>query len=172
MWWLLLFKSLYFFLPAYFANMSPVLFRWLPLLNKPIHQEKLGAHKTWRGIIVATVIGTLTFALQKYAYTQGFISLALIDYGGFSIFLGTLLGFGAMVGDAFKSYYKRKAGIQPGYPWLPWDQLDFVIGGLLFGMLLYVPSAEVALALLLMSPLLHLMVNYIGYLLKINKSRY
>lgn len=167
----LILQSLYFFLPAYFANMSPVLFRWIPWLNKPIHERLLGAHKTWRGIVLATIIGTLIFATQKYAYTKGFTSLALIDYSGFSILLGTLLGFGAILGDAFKSYYKRKQHIEPGHPWMPWDQLDFVIGGLLLSMLMYVPSAEVALILLITSPLLHIVVNYIGYKLGINKSK-
>lgn len=169
---MLILQSLYFFLPAYLANMAPPLFKWLPFLNRPIHEKRLGAHKTWRGVIVATLIGTLVFVLQKWAYSLGFTQLALIDYSGFSIILGTLLGFGAILGDAIKSYYKRKMNISPGEPWLVYDQLDFVIGGLLLGMFFYVPQAEVVLILLIISPLLHLLFNYFGYLLGVNKNKY
>jgi CDP-2,3-bis-(O-geranylgeranyl)-sn-glycerol synthase len=151
--------------------MAPILFKWVPFFGKPIHEKKLGSHKTWRGLIIGTLVGTLVFALQKYAYAKGFTSLALIDYSGFPILLGTFLGFGALLGDSFKSYYKRKMGIEPGKPWIPWDQIDFVIGGLILGMFFYVPPASVALLLLIVSPLLHLLANYLGYLLRINKNK-
>jgi CDP-2,3-bis-(O-geranylgeranyl)-sn-glycerol synthase len=169
---MIILKSLYFFLPAYAANMAPVLFKWIPWLGKPVHERLLGAHKTWRGIVVATLTGTIVFALQKYAYAQGFTSLALIDYSGFPLLLGTLLGFGAIAGDAVESYYKRKQGIPPGQPWVPWDQLDFVVGGIVMGMFLYVPPAEAVLVLVLISPVLHFATNYIGYLLGINKKKW
>lgn len=167
---MLIIKSLYFFLPAYVANMAPVLFKWIPWLNKPVHERLLGTNKTWRGIIVATIMGTIVFALQKCAYAAGFTSWALIDYSGFSILLGALLGFGAIAGDAIESYYKRKQGIPPGQPWIPWDQLDFVFGGIVMGFFFYVPPAEVVLVLVVISPILHIATNYIGYLLGIRKS--
>lgn len=170
--WLLILQSLYFFLPAYVANMAPVLFKWIPWLDKPVHERLLGGHKTWRGIIVATIMGTIVFALQKYAYAIGFDRIALIDYNGFSWWMGVLLGAGAILGDAIESYYKRKAGIPPGHSWMPWDQLDFVIGGVLLGMILYVPPAEVVFVLLIASPLLHIAANYIGYLIGVNEKKY
>ncbi|MBI4980857.1 CDP-archaeol synthase [Candidatus Woesearchaeota archaeon] len=170
--WLLILKSLYFFLPAYVANMAPVLFRWIPWLNKPVHERLLGGHKTWRGIVVATIMGAIVFALQKYAYAVGFDKIALIDYNNFSWLMGALLGAGAILGDAVESYYKRKAGIPPGHSWMPWDQLDFVIGGVLLGMILYVPPAEVVLVLLVASPVLHIATNYIGYLIGVNEKKY
>jgi len=151
--------------------MAPVLFKWLPFLDKPIYEKKLGAHKTWRGIIVATLVGTLVFALQKWAYSAGFTSWALIDYSGFSLLYGTFLGFGAIAGDAIESYYKRKQNIPPGKSWIPYDQLDFVVGGLVASLFFYVPPAEVALTLVVVSPLLHFLVKYIGYLLKLEKTK-
>lgn len=50
---------LYFFVPAYLANMSPVLVRgWFPALSTPIDGGRtfrgrriLGDHKTWRGSV-------------------------------------------------------------------------------------------------------------------------
>ncbi|MEK6900564.1 MAG: CDP-archaeol synthase [Nanoarchaeota archaeon] len=165
-------ESLYFFLPAYFANMAPVLLRWIPFGGKPITEKLFGSHKTWRGLVVAVLAGGLVFWLQKIAYDAGFTSLALIDYADFSVLLGFLLGAGAIIGDLVKSYFKRKQGIKPGNPWLFWDQIDFVIGGLLFSFFVYVPDVLVVLVLVTLSPVLHAAVNYIGYLLKINKKKY
>ncbi len=168
----LIIKCIYFFLPAYFANMAPVLFKTVPYLNYPVSKNKFGAHKTWRGLVFATIIGAIVFWLQQVVYNSGFTSLAIIDYSDFSILFGVLLGFGAIMGDLIKSYYKRQANIIPGKSWLPWDQLDFVIGALTFSFLIYVPSAEVVLVLFLVSPLLHIGANYLGYLLKLKKNKF
>ena len=172
MFWLIILKALYFFLPAYFANMAPVLLKWIPLPNKPIQEKILGANKTWRGLFLGIGLGTLVFYLQKLAYQAGFTSLALIDYDGFSILLGILLGSGALLGDLIKSYFKRKRKIKPGQRWMPWDQLDFVLGGLILGMLVYVPPPEIVLVLLVISPFLHILFNHLGYWLRIRDSKW
>lgn len=168
---LLIIKSIYFFLPAYFANMAPVFARKIPFLNKSIWEKKLGKNKTWRGLVVGIMVGLVIFWLQKVAYTLGFTSLAMIDYGDYSILLGALLGGGAIVGDLVESYYKRKGEIPPGEPWIPFDQLDFVIGAIVFSFIMYVPPAEVMLILVIVSPLLHLLINYIGFLLGIRSKK-
>ncbi len=169
---LLVVKSLYFFLPAYIANMAPVLFRWIPWGGKPISEKYLGSHKTWRGLVVGTVMGGIVFILQKYLYALGFQEWALLDYSDFSILLGFLLGFGALAGDAVKSYYKRKDGLKPGERWFPFDQIDFVIGGIIFSWFMYVPPIEVVSVILILTPLLHVVVNHIGYWLGIQKNKW
>ncbi|HLC70935.1 MAG TPA: CDP-archaeol synthase [Candidatus Nanoarchaeia archaeon] len=168
----LIFQSLYFFLPAYIANMAPVLFKWIPFLDTPIHEKLFGAHKTWRGIVVAALTGMLIFGLQKYLYIGGFQQWALIDYSDFSVWLGFCLGLGAILGDVVKSYYKRKAGICPGEKWIPFDQLDFVIGGIIGSWIFYVPSAGVVLIIMIVSPLLHILVTKCAYWLKIRKEKW
>jgi len=162
-------SSLYFFLPAYIANMMPVLVMKIPFLGKPVSSRLFGKNKTWRGLFFGTVAGGLIFWLQKIVYTSGFTSWGIIDYADYSLLLGFLLGFGALAGDMAKSYYKRKAGIKEGEPWIPFDQLDFVFGGIIMSFFVYVPRAEVVLVLLLASPLLHIIFNYIGYLLGLRK---
>lgn len=171
MLFLLLLQSLYFFLPAYFANMAPVLLRFLPL-GLPVHERLFGPNKTWRGLLVAPLMALLIFWLQKMLYVKGFTGLALIDYADFSVAFGFLLGAGAILGDLMKSYYKRKAGIKPGQKWIPWDQLDFVIGGVILSFLVYVPPVEVVFTLLVVSPFLHIAVNHIGYWLRVRESRW
>ena len=169
--WEIIIKSLYFFLPAYLANMMPSLLRKWSFAKKPIHEKLFGGHKTWRGIVAATLTGGAVFGIQKYYYLQGFTQWAVIDYGDFSLLLGFLMGFGAINGDLVKSYYKRKEGIAPGECWLPWDQLDFVIGGLVFTFFVYVPPAEIASLIFIISPVLHIVVNYIGYLIGLNEKK-
>jgi len=100
---LIILKSLYFFLPAYFANMAPVLLRWIPILEKPVNEERFGKNKTWRGILVAIIIGSFVFSIQKILYAVGFQTLSLINYNDFSPLLGLLLGLGAILGDMIKS---------------------------------------------------------------------
>ncbi len=166
----LLLKSIYFFLPAYCANLAPVLLKWIPFFDKPVNKNLFGAHKTWRGIIVAAMVGTVVFWLQKYLYRVGFQQYALIEYSDFSVWLGFCLGVGAILGDLAKSYYKRKGKIPPGERWIPFDQLDFVVGGIIGSFFLYVPNAEVVMILLVVSFFLHIAATRIGYWLGMRKE--
>lgn len=171
MWYIIIIKALYFFLPAYFANMAPVLFKWLPG-GIPIYEKWFGKNKTWRGLVMAVLLGGFIFYLQQLAYNYGFVQWALIDYSDFSLVLGFLLGAGAILGDLVESYYKRKAGLKPGERWLFWDQLDFVFGGILLSFFVYVPPVEVVGILLIASPLLHIVVNHLAYYLRIRKEKW
>jgi CDP-2,3-bis-(O-geranylgeranyl)-sn-glycerol synthase len=134
-------QILYFFLPAYLANMSPVLVRpWLRSLAVPIDggmsfrgKRILGDHKTWRGLLAGTVVGVIAYELQRFANETGFASdLLLIDYAAHPLLPGLLMGLGAGVGDAVKSFFKRRIDIEPGASWPVFDQLDFFIGAYLF----------------------------------------
>ena len=165
-------ESLYFFLPGYIANMAPVLLRRIPFGSKPIHEKSFGSHKTWRGLVVAVLVGGLVFWLQQWLYNAGFQDWALIDYADFPSWFGFLQGAGVILGDLVKSFYKRKQGIKPGHPWWGWDQLDFVIGGVLIGFFVYVPPIQTVLVLLVLSPILHMLANNVGYLLKIRETRF
>ena len=122
--------------------------------------------------MAAILVGGLVFLLQKALYNIGFQSWALIDYADFPGYFGFLQGAGVILGDLVKSFYKRKQGIKSGNPWWGWDQVDFVIGGLLLGFLVYVPPAGTVLLLMIVSPILHLLANNIGYLLKIKKNKF
>ena len=169
---LLILQALYFFLPAYVANMMPVFVRKVPFLQNPVWAKYLGPNKTWRGVVAATLAGGIVFLIQQVLYRSGFDSLAFIDYADIPIYFGLLMGFGAIMGDLVKSYYKRKEGIPAGEHWVPFDQMDFAIGGLIGACLLYVPPVEVTVVILLVSPLLHLLVNYVGYMMKVRKKKY
>lgn len=166
-------QAMYFFLPAYVANMMPEFFKWLNFLDYPVWEKEFGKNKTWRGIFFAVLGGAMIFLLQKILYQFSFFyKLSIIDYSDFICLLGAFLGLGAILGDLVESYFKRGINIKPGQSWMPWDQLDFVIGGLALGMLIYVPKIQYVLALLVVSPFLHIIVSRIGYWLGIKKTRF
>jgi len=145
--------AFWFILPAYFASISPVWFKLrgkTPLdfgrtfRNKPI----LGPSKTIRGFVGGALCGTLLGGIQQFVFGKP-------D----GLLLGVLLGFGAMTGDALKSFFKRQRGIPPGKSWFPFDQLDFLIGGLVFASAVELPTLFGLIILLTLTPPLHLLSN-------------
>ncbi len=205
--WEIILRALWLFLPAYVANMSPVFSAKLaPAWKKPIdggriHKDGkrvLGDGKTWRGLVGGGLAGGGTAVAMSYG-AGGF--LKGLDFGGngycggptdgslacdaeaaawWAIFLfGFIVGFLALVGDAIESFFKRRLGKERGAPWIPFDQLDFVVFGLIgFAVgAAILPAGWVAEALLghwltlttilVGTPGLHLLVNRIGYWLKL-----
>jgi CDP-2,3-bis-(O-geranylgeranyl)-sn-glycerol synthase len=137
---------LYFFVPAYAANMAPVLVRdHFEALAVPMDGgltiggiRVLGDHKTWRGLLAGVVAGIMVYAAQRALYEAGvFHHLAAIDYATTSVASGALMGLGAGLGDAVKSFLKRRVGIEPGASWIGFDQLDFMVGSYLLVAPLY-----------------------------------
>lgn len=121
-----LLQLLYFIAPAYVANMAPPFVRYWKGWNRPIHTRSLGAHKTVVGYVLGVLAATATTAAQAAIDTP----IALVNYAHWP-WLGLGFGVGAMTGDSLKSYFKRRRGVPPGARWVPFDQLDFVLGALL-----------------------------------------
>ncbi|MBN1386614.1 CDP-archaeol synthase [Candidatus Woesearchaeota archaeon] len=179
---MLILKSLYFFLPAYFANMTPVfaakLFpKWdypLDFYLKIESKRMLGDHKTIRGLVFGIAASVLICLIQYLLYTKydAFRAFSLINYDlTTALSLGYLLGCGALFGDALKSFIKRRIDVQPGKPWMPFDQIDFSISGLLFA-ISYVPSAGVATIILLSSPILSVLSTKMGFYIKLRNEQW
>ncbi|MHB8632816.1 MAG: CDP-2,3-bis-(O-geranylgeranyl)-sn-glycerol synthase [Thermoplasmatota archaeon] len=196
--WVAIPHALWLFLPAYVANMSPVVTaRMLPRWNAPMDggrlaadgRRVLGAGKTWRGLAGGTLGGAVT-ALLCAAVAPHWGWLAGWDFGAqgclschaAAIFLfGAMVGAFALAGDAVKSYFKRRRGREGGAPWVPFDQLDFVVFGVV-GMFVASPLLAhgwvwhaftddwlVPVTLLVLTPFLHLAVNGLGFLLRLKK---
>lgn len=182
---LLIIQSLYLMLPCYLANSSPVLSKnMLKSFAKPVDfgvrfrgKPLLGTHKTWRGLLFAVVVGMAIFFIQKILYRYAFFqNLSIIDYNIFysrySVLPGFLLGFGAMFGDMVKSFFKRQFDIKAGDRWIPFDQIDFIIGALVFLSFIYIPSWQAVLILLIFTPLIHITANHVAFYLKIRKEKW
>jgi CDP-2,3-bis-(O-geranylgeranyl)-sn-glycerol synthase len=150
-------RVLWFFVPAYLANMSPVLVQgWFRGLATPMDGGRclrgkriLGDHKTWRGFLAGIVVGMVAYELQRLVHAAGLGGgLALIDYADHPIVPGFLMGLGTGIGDAVKSFFKRRIDIAPGASWPVLDQLDFFAGAYVFVSAVYVPPLLPTLACL------------------------
>jgi CDP-2,3-bis-(O-geranylgeranyl)-sn-glycerol synthase len=176
----LLIVSFYLILPAYFANMAPVIFNrlgWLKLWAKPIDKGikyhgnfVFGKSKTWRGIVSAVMTGVMIAGLQAWLQNYAFFyNISLVDYSNLFLLFGVLAGFGAIMGDLIKSFIKRRLGIKSGRPWPVFDQWDFVAGFFIFTYWLIYPDWQIILTVFLITLVLHPLVNVIGYILGIKK---
>lgn len=172
----ILLKSIWLMLPAYLPNPSAVLTGG----GTPIDfgrrfadgRRILGDGKTFRGLFFGTLSGMIGGSIENFLAPH----LGMPSFGDFPEFLIVIfsLSFGAMLGDITKSFFKRRLGFERGEMFPIADQLDFVIGALFLCYLL-APSwfslnftKEVIITVILITPVLHLSVNFIGY--KIGKK--
>ncbi|MFH1426720.1 MAG: CDP-2,3-bis-(O-geranylgeranyl)-sn-glycerol synthase [Candidatus Kerfeldbacteria bacterium] len=173
-------KMFWLFLPAGVANMAPVLFKdKFKSLAIPIDGGRtfrgrplFGNHKTWRGMLVAVLFGGVIFILQ-YVLTYYFPSMrgwAPFDITTAPIWFGFVFGAGAIIGDLIKSFFKRRVSVKPGQSWFPFDQLDFAIGAALVAMLFFDLTWVMWVIIILVGPVFHILVNHIGYWLKLKDS--
>jgi CDP-2,3-bis-(O-geranylgeranyl)-sn-glycerol synthase len=158
--------AMYFIFPAYCANAAPVIFggglpvdagRLFPD-GKPI----FGSHKTVRGLLAGLIVGTLVGFAQQF-----------VPFGQQSASLGFTLSLGALVGDLMDSFMKRRLGLTPGSPVPLADQLDFILGAFLFAAAIgQSPPISWILIILVVTPPIHLLTNFVAYLLGAkNKTR-
>ncbi|MBA3724160.1 MAG: CDP-archaeol synthase [Candidatus Levybacteria bacterium] len=133
----------------------------------------LGSHKTVRGFVVGTIAAILAVNLQIFLYQNlAWMRAVLpIDYNVVNpIILGFLLGFGALAGDAIKSFFKRQAGIQPGVSWVPFDQIDFILGGIIFSWFYLQLTLVQYMLILFMWIIIHPLISFLGYVLKLKRK--
>lgn len=176
--------ALWFFLPAGISNASAVVAAKLPLLNRwntPVDfgtswrgKRVLGDHKTWRGLVVGTLLGITVVYLQTIVYDGSqFIRDFCngLDYSQIAwIGLGAALGFGALLGDMVKSFFKRRIGVKSGKSWFPFDQLDYIAGALLLSAPLISLNVSQVTWIIAVWFGMHLLFSYIGYLIKFKKD--
>jgi CDP-2,3-bis-(O-geranylgeranyl)-sn-glycerol synthase len=175
-------KVLYFFLPVAFANMAPVLFQHIaPFLAKPIDggrslggKRVFGDHKTWRGLIFATLAGGCVFLLQVQLvdWVPTTIGWSPFDLTQLPLWFGFVFGFGAIAGDAIESFAKRRFAVAPGQPWFPFDQIDFLLGSTIAASVFVSFSFAIIIWVFGAGILAHMLVNRIGYWLKLEDSKW
>lgn len=173
-------QCLYFILPAYFANMAPVIVRnsfkklKIPIdFNKKFNGKPIfGKNKTFRGLIFGVLFAIIITYLQSLLHNiDFFVGLSLVDYSEWML-IGFLMGFGAMLGDLAESFVKRGLNYEPGKPFVPFDQLDFVIGALILVYPLVSLSLNKIIIIIVFSLVLHIIVNHFAFYAKIRKERW
>ncbi|MBL7169417.1 MAG: CDP-archaeol synthase [Candidatus Aenigmarchaeota archaeon] len=151
--------AIWFILPLYIANMTPSFVKKINFLNYPIDfgkslkgQRILGDHKTWRGLVLGTLMGGIFALIQRRQF-----------------FVGLIMTLGGFTGDSIGSFIKRRRKIKEGGKFFPIDQIDFALVSLLFCKLfniLTIDTIQVIFLLILTIPLSYL-ASMIGYKLKL-----
>lgn len=175
--------ALLFFWPAGAANSSPIFaakIKALEKLGKPIDGGKMfrgkrifGDHKTIRGFIIGPLVGALAAAelVLIYNYWGYFRDISPIDYSKIeTILLGAVMGFGALAGDSIKSFFKRQVGVPSGKSWFPFDQIDYIIGGLLASLYYTKLESSDYIVITIVWFVLHPISTFIGWLLRLKDS--
>jgi len=186
---LIITQALWIIIPAYIANGFALLVGG----GTPIDFGKnwkdgkriLGDGKTWNGLIIGAVFGIVAgFGIAIVAIyanrSQEYAFLELNDFGQFPIMIPIIssICFGALLGDITESFLKRRVGKDRGQDWIPFDQLDFILGVLILSFLSatiihilgfseknwFIENLTVwhILTLLVLTPFFHMFSNFVN----------
>ncbi|MFW6265223.1 MAG: CDP-2,3-bis-(O-geranylgeranyl)-sn-glycerol synthase [Halanaeroarchaeum sp.] len=160
-------------LPAYIPNNAAVLAGG----GRPIDggrtwggRRVLGDGKTWRGAAVGVTAGLVVAAVLNAIEPSASAALG-VAVPRFPPLVALALAAGAMLGDILASFLKRRTGRERGAAFPVVDQLDFVVVALLATYLaapawfVSVFTPPVVVAVLVLTPALHLATNGIAYFL-------
>lgn len=196
MWYLIIIQALWLVLPAYIANASALLVGG----GTPIDFGKnwkdgrriLGDGKTWWGLFSGAFLGiTAGFAFSIvaiYANNSDFSFLGISDFGRYPLMIPIIASicFGALLGDTIESFFKRRFGKKRGDDWIPFDQLDLIVGVLLLSFIIagllqitgitsynwFFENFTIwhILVLLVLTPFFHLFSNYVNKKIRARKT--
>ena len=156
-------EALKFIFPAYCANAVPVIAGGrLPIdLGRNFFDGKpiFGKNKTFRGFLVGLAVGTAVGLVESIAF-------------GYRLEFGLLLSLGALFGDLAGAFVKRRLSIRPGDMLPVVDQVDFIVGAIVFSLPLSLQFASWQLfaAALVITPPIHLLTNFAAYKLGLKNN--
>lgn len=171
-------------LPAYLPNSMAAVFGG----GRPIDGGKtmkdgrriLGDGKTFRGLAAGTMCGMLLGLLQMYYLTQNssIFGVELPSFGNGFAALPVIftLAFGSLLGDLSMSFVKRRIGLKRGAALPVVDQLDFVMGAWLLTLITSPAwftsnfTFNIIIAVLIVTPLLHVSTNIVGYFIGVKNE--
>jgi len=161
--------ALWIMVPAYVPNSAAAVFGGgTPIdFGKTLGDGRriFGNGKTYRGFFGGVLCGVLVGLIEIWAWSA--FDLTLLPRQ--TLLSVTLLAAGALLGDLAKSFLKRRLGKERGESWFLADQYDLVVGSFLLIFLVYPQwlveniTLPIAVWIVVMTPLLHRIVNIIGY---------
>ena len=127
-----------------------------------------GNNKTFRGFFFGWGIGIF----------GGIVEGMVFGFQNYPILFAILIPLGALLGDLTGAFIKRRLDIAPGGLLPIVDQIDFVIGAVVFSIPLalsglqvgLIPLWQVAVVTLIITPPIHLFTNFCAYKLKLKKN--
>jgi CDP-2,3-bis-(O-geranylgeranyl)-sn-glycerol synthase len=165
---LLVVEALKFIFPAYCANGTPVLAGGgakMDFGRNFIDGKRIfGNNKTWRGFFFGWGVG----------FGVGLAEGAVFGFDSYPLIFSLLIPLGALLGDLTGAFIKRRLNIPPGGLLPVVDQIDFVVGAVVFALPLALMgwagvNWAVAITVLLITPPIHLFTNFCAYKLKLKK---
>jgi CDP-2,3-bis-(O-geranylgeranyl)-sn-glycerol synthase len=165
---LLIAQALIFIFPAYCANGTPVLAGGGTRMdfgrNFIDGRRIFGNNKTFRGFFFGWVVGFFVGIMEGFVF--GFDKVPVL--------LSVLIPLGGLLGDLTGAFIKRRLDIAPGGLLPVVDQIDFVVGAVVFSLPLALInwqglSCQLIVVVLLITPPIHLFTNFLAYKLKLKK---
>jgi len=179
----LIIKTIWYILPGFIGNMSPIFatkifknkFSYPMDFGLKFRKERvLGKNKTWRGLFFSILIAILIVYIQTNLYLSGkTVEISVIDYSKTNfLFLGSLMGFAAIFGDALKSFFKRRFKTKPSERWIPFDQLDVPLGFSFFVYPFIPTPTNIIVMSFIISPIFSFITSQLGFIFKIKNTRW
>jgi len=173
--WLELVGALWLLIPAYAANAWPPMARGkIPIdCGKKLSDGNriFGDSKTIEGFAIGVIAGTFYGAIETYLYPSlnAYAGLWGASLPTMSLFIGFMIAFGALTGDLAGAFIKRRFGMKPGTDAPILDQLNFIVGAIVFSAAFTHISLPMIAIMLVVTPIVHRLVCMIGYALKLKK---
>ncbi len=164
----LIVEALKFIFPAYCANGTPVLAGGGAKMdfgkNFVDGKRVFGNNKTWRGFFFGWAVGIFVGLVEGFVF----------GFDNYPLLFSVLIPLGALLGDLTGAFIKRRLDIAPGGLLPVVDQIDFVVGAVVFALPLALISWSglnwpVVVTVLLLTPPIHLFTNYLAYKLKLKR---
>ena len=150
----LIISALKFIFPAYCANATPVLAGGGTKMdfgkNFIDGKRVFGNNKTFKGFFFGLAVGI-------------FVGLLEVMFFHFPLLFSILTPIGALLGDLFGAFIKRRLGINPGGCFPSWIKLTSWLARWFFRFPLALVSWELALTVLLITPPIHLFTNFVAF---------
>jgi len=136
-----------------------------------------GDNKTWRGLLVmASGVLVAALLLSRWPWYWAQLPAEIREAG--ALVFGALLGVGTVLAELPGSFLKRQLDIAPGAQRSTllgrvlslWDQGDFVLGGALALLPIWVITWREAVASFVVVAALHLAISVVGYALGVRKT--
>jgi CDP-2,3-bis-(O-geranylgeranyl)-sn-glycerol synthase len=154
--------AVYVAIPTYVANSTPVLLGG----GAPIDRGRefvdgrriFGTNKTVKGFVYGLLLGSVAAVAEAILFRNDLLVL-----------VGVLASLGALLGDLFGAFVKRRLDIPPGHPLPVVDQLDFILGALVLASPLLNVTLGAILILVIATVPIHLFSNAVAYVLRLKK---
>jgi CDP-2,3-bis-(O-geranylgeranyl)-sn-glycerol synthase len=154
--------AVYVAIPTYVANSTPVILGG----GSPVDRGRkfvdgrriFGTNKTVRGFTFGLLLGSAAGLAEAILFRNYLLVPA-----------GIIASLGALLGDVFGAFLKRRLDIPPGHPLPVVDQLDFILGALVLTSPLLNITLGAVLILVIATVPIHLLSNAVAYMLRLKK---